>query len=183
MIDLVYFNFHNREEWRKWLEINHSKEKEIWVIIQKKNSPKIGLKYQEAVEEAICYGWIDSKMQSINIETFRQRFSPRRKNSIWSKKNKERAEKMIKEKKMKEAGFSTIKKAKQNGKWDTAYSSNMTLTIPEDLQKVLKQNDTTWENFNNFSNSTRLQLIYWINNAKKDETRKKRINEVVKKAT
>jgi len=183
MVDLNCFNFNNREEWRKWLENNNFKEKEIWVIIQKKNSPKIGLKYQEAVEEAICYGWIDSKMQSINTETFRQRFSPRRKNSIWSKKNKERAEKMIKEKKMKEAGFSTIKKAKQNGKWNNAYSSNMVLTIPENLQKALKQNKTTLKNFNNFSNSTKLQLIYWINNAKKEKTRKKRIKEIVKKAT
>lgn len=175
----VEFNFQNREEWRKWLENNYIKEREIWLIIQKKNSLKKGLKYQEAVEEAICFGWIDSKMQSIDSTTFRQRFSPRRKNSIWSKKNKERAEKMIIEKKMKDAGISTIKIAKENGQWNAAYSSNMVLTIPKDLQKALKQKKVTWVNFNKFSNSYKLQLIFWVNNAKKDITRRKRINEIV----
>jgi uncharacterized protein YdeI (YjbR/CyaY-like superfamily) len=90
---------------------------------------------------------------------------------------------MIKEKKMKEAGFATIEIAKQNGKWDAAYSSNMVMTIPKDLQKALMQNKLTWKNFNNFSNSVKIQYIYWINDAKKDETRQKRIIEVVKKAS
>lgn len=89
---------------------------------------------------------------------------------------------MIKEKKMKEAGFATIEIAKQNGKWDAAYSSNMVMTIPNDLQKALK-NKLSWKKFNNFSNSVKLQYIYWINNAKKDETRQKRIKEIVKKAS
>lgn len=183
MVDSIDFSFTDRKEWRKWLEHNYSKEKEVWVTIQKKNSPNNGLEYQEAVEEAICFGWIDSKMQSINDTTFRQRFSPRRKNSIWSKKNKERAEKMIREKKMKEAGFSIIKIAKQNGKWRSAYSSDMVLKIPKDLQKALKQNKAKWVKFNKFSNSFKLQLIFWINNAKKDTTRQKRINEVVNRAS
>jgi uncharacterized protein YdeI (YjbR/CyaY-like superfamily) len=183
MSNLFGQDFRDREKWHKWLENNHATEKEIWVIIQKKKSLKKGLKYQEAVEEAICFGWIDSKMQSIDAETFRQRFSPRRRNSIWSKKNKESAKKMIKEKKMKDAGFATIEIAKQNGKWDAAYSSNMVMTIPKDLQKALMQNKLTWKNFNNFSNSAKLQYIYWINDAKKEETIQKRINEVVKKAS
>ena len=183
MSDLSDQDFHNRKEWHRWLEKNHAAKKEIWVTIQKKNSLKKGLKYQEALEEAICFGWIDSKMQSIDPETFRQRFSPRRKNGIWSKKNKETAEKMIKEKKMKKPGFSTIEIAKQNGKWDNAYSSNMVMTIPKDLKKTLMQKKLAWKNFNNFSNSTKLQYIYWINDAKKEETRQKRINEILKRAS
>ena len=106
--------FTNRKEWRKWLEENHSFEKEAWVIIHKKESGKTGLKYQEAVEEALCFGWIDSKMQSLDASRFRQRFSPRKKNSIWSKSNKEKAEKMIQKGKMAQAGFETIKEAKSN---------------------------------------------------------------------
>lgn len=174
--------FQDFKEWRMWLEENHSSEKEVWVIIRKKNSGRKGLKYEEAVEEAICFGWIDSKMQSVDAESFRQRFSPRRKNSIWSKKNKETAEKMIKAGKMTQTGFAAINMAKQNGKWDAAYSSKMTLAIPMDLAEALKENGLAWENFNKFSNSTRFQYIYWVNSAKKDETRRKRIVEVVKKA-
>ena len=105
-------DFHDHKEWRTWLKRNHSSEKEVWVIIQKKKSERNGLKYREAVEEAICFGWIDSKMQSIDNNSFRQRFSPRKKNSIWSKKNKETAEKMIQEGKMKKSGFETINMAK-----------------------------------------------------------------------
>ena len=175
-------DFHEHEEWRTWLERNHSSEKEVWVIIQKKKSERNGLKYQEAVEEAICFGWIDSKMQSIDNNRFRQRFSPRRKNSMWSKKNKETAEKTIQEGKMKKSGFETINIAKQNGKWDAVYSSKDVPVIPKDLEKALKQNKLAWKNFNKFSNSTKLQYIYWVNSAKKDETKRKRITDIVKKA-
>lgn len=174
--------FKDQNEWHIWLEENHSSEKEVWVIIQKKNSGRKGLNYQEAVEEAICYGCIDSKMQTIDSQRFRQRFSPRRKNNIWSKMNKETAEKMIRTGKMSEAGLKTIKIAKENGKWDIAYSSQLASTIPSDLTESLKKNELAWRNFHKFSNSTRLQYIYWVTSAKKDETRRKRIVEVVKKA-
>lgn len=108
--------FIDRGEWRRWLEENHSSEKEIWAIVQKKNSGKKGLRYEEAVEEAVCFGWIDGKMQSVDAVRFRQRFSPRKKNSIWSKSNRERAEKMIQEEKMASVGFEAASAAKRNGK-------------------------------------------------------------------
>ncbi len=165
-----------------WLEDNHSSEKEIWAIIHKKKSGKKGLKYMEAVEEAICFGWIDSKMQSIDEFRFRLRFSPRKKNSIWSKKNKEIAETMIQLEKMKGAGFEIIAEAKRNGKWDSAYSSKAPLKIPKELLKALKENSIAWKNFDEFSNSTKLRYIYWVESAKKNETRRKRIINVVKKA-
>jgi uncharacterized protein YdeI (YjbR/CyaY-like superfamily) len=104
--------FLDRMEWYTWLEVNHSSEKEVWVIIHKKQSRKKGLKYPEAVEEAVCFGWIDGKMQSIDADRFRLRFSPRRRNSIWSKNNKETAERMIHAGKMTQAGFEAIEKAK-----------------------------------------------------------------------
>ncbi len=174
--------FLDRKEWRMWLEENHSSKKEIWVIIHKKKSGKKGLKYQEAVEEAICLGWIDSKMQSIDANRFRLRFSPRRKTSIWSKNNKETAEKMIQAGKMTQAGFRTINEAKRNGKWDSAYSSKVSSTIPSDLAKALKENELAWKNFKKFSNSTKFQYIYWVESAKRDDTRRKRIIDVVKRA-
>jgi uncharacterized protein YdeI (YjbR/CyaY-like superfamily) len=183
MSNLVDHNFPERREWRKWLKENQFSENEVWVIIYKKKAEKKGLKYQEAVEEAICLGWIDSRMQSIDSERFRLRFSPRRKNSIWSKKNKETAKRMIRAGKMTQSGLETINEAKRNGKWDTAYSSEMGSTIPDDLAKALKENELAWKSFKKFSNSTKLQYIYWVNSAKKVETRQRRINDVVGKAT
>lgn len=145
--------FLDREEWRRWLEKNHSSEKEVWVVIQKRKSKKKGIRYQEAVEEAICFGWIDSKMQRIDGLTFHQRFSPRKINSICSKKNKETAEKMIRTERMTEAGLKTIKEAKRNGKLNNAYSSEMASTLPKALEKALKENDLAWKNFKKLSNS------------------------------
>jgi uncharacterized protein YdeI (YjbR/CyaY-like superfamily) len=174
--------FLDRSEWRRWLQEHHSSEKEIWVLIHKKDSGKKGLKYEEAVEEAVCFGWIDGKMQSVDDFRFRQRFSPRKKNSPWSKSNKQRAEKMIQTGKMTPAGFETISEAKRNGKWDTAYSSSMVPSVPKDLEEALKKNGLSWMNFKSYSNSTKLQCIYWVNNAKKDETRRKRIANLVMKA-
>ena len=176
-------DFLDREEWRKWLEENHSSKKEIWVIIHKKKSGKEGLRYKEAVEEAICFGWIDSKMQSIDEIRFRQRFSPRKRNGIWSKNNKERAEKMIQIGKMKKAGFETVNEAKRNGKWNTAYSSKIPLIVPKDLSIALKEKELAGMKFNEFSNSTKLRYIYWVESARNNETRRKRIIEVVKKAS
>jgi uncharacterized protein YdeI (YjbR/CyaY-like superfamily) len=170
------------DEWRKWLEANHSLHKEIWVIIHKKNSGEKGLKYDEAVEEAICFGWIDGKMQRVDNIRFRLRFSPRKKNSIWSRSNRDRAEKTIQAGKMATSGFEAVSEAKRSGNWDRAYSSNMALTIPKDLTEALKENVTAWESFKRYPNSKKLQCIYWINNAKKDATRRKRITTVVMKA-
>ena len=183
MSEAINREFLDRKKWRHWLGENHSSIKEIWVIIHKKKSAKKGLRYQEAVEEAICYGWIDSKMQRIDTETFRQRFSPRRKISIWSQKNKDTTQKMIRMGKMTPAGFETISEAKRNGKWNAAYSSKAEATIPSDLAEALKEKEYVWKNFNRFSNSVKFQYVHWVKSAKKDETRRKRIADLVKRAT
>jgi len=182
MPETFELEFVDRCEWRRWLEENHSAEKEIGVIIHRKNSGSRGLRYEEAVEEAICFGWIDGKMQSLDAAMFRQRFTPRKKGSIWSKSNRDRAEKMIREEKMAPAGFEAVCEAKGNGRWNAAYSSKAALTIPEDLAEALKKNGVAWKNFCGFSNSTKRQYVYWVNSAKKDETRRKRIASVVLKA-
>ena len=174
--------FQDSNQWRNWLEKNHSSQTELWVIIQKKKSQKKGIKYEQALEEAICFGWIDSKMQSIDSDSFRLRFSPRRKKSIWSKKNKITAQKMIQSGKMAKPGLQAIQIAKQNGKWDRAYSSKVAPQIPKDLADALKQNDLAWKNFGGFSNSVKFQYVHWVTSAKRDATRQKRISEVVKKS-
>ena len=174
--------FANREEWRKWLQTHHRHDKEVWVVIHKKKSEQQGLRYPEAVEEAICFGWIDSKMQSIDAQKFRQRFSPRRKNSLWSQNNRERAEQMLHAGKMTQAGLTTIQKAQQTGHWETAYSSKQASPIPPDLVNALQKNTAAWTNFQLFSNSVKFQYIHWVQSAKKAETRRNRIRMVVDKS-
>jgi uncharacterized protein YdeI (YjbR/CyaY-like superfamily) len=175
-------NFKTREGWRDWLKKNHSRVNEAWVIIYKKNSEKDGLKYLEALEEALCHGWIDSKMNRVDEDTFRQRFSPRRKNSIWSKSNKELATRLIKEGKMTKAGYEAIQEGKRSGKWQDAYSSQTIPAIPHDLQKALQASQTAQERFKAFPNSTRLIYIHWILNAKRPGTRAKRIKQVIERS-
>jgi len=110
------------EEWRRWLHENHSKENEAWVIIQKVRSPNEGLSYEEAVDEATCFGWIDGKMRRLNDHEFTQRFSPRRPRSIWSRINRNRAERLIEEGRMTGAGLRAAEEAKRNGRWEKAYT-------------------------------------------------------------
>jgi uncharacterized protein YdeI (YjbR/CyaY-like superfamily) len=175
-------NFKTRTEWRDWLRENHLKMNEAWVIIFKKNSKKIGLRYSEAVEEALCYGWIDSKMNRVDEDTFRQKFSLRRKTSFWSKINKELALKLIAKKKMTKSGYEAIEEGKLSGKWQQAYTSKTTLKIPDDLQKALQASPKAQRNFQAFSNSTKLIYVNWVQSTKKPETRKKRNKQIVEKA-
>jgi len=152
------------------------------VILHKKNSKKDGLRYFEAVEEAICYGWIDSKMNRIDEDTFRQRFSPRREKAIWSKSNKELAIRLIKEGKMTKAGYEAIEEGKRSGKWQDAYTSKTTPKTPEDLQEALQASPKAQSNFQAFPNSAKLMYIHWIQSAKKPETRARRIKQAVERA-
>ena len=172
----------NRKEWRRWLENNHDMVEGIWLVFYKKHVVKVGISYDEAVKEALCFGWIDSTLKRIDDEKHKIRFTPRRKNSIWSEINKKRAEKLIKDKKMTKEGFSKIEEAKRNGKWESAYTSKKKPDMPSDLKRSLKENKKAWKNFNNFSNSVKINYIYWINGAKREATRKKRIEEVVFRA-
>jgi uncharacterized protein YdeI (YjbR/CyaY-like superfamily) len=174
--------FNNRNEWRRWLEKNHDEEGEVWLVLYKKHTGKDGLQLSGAVEEAICFGWIDSTLRRIDDERYMLRFSPRRKDSIWSKINKDRAERMTEEGMMTSAGLEKIENARQSGKWDSAYTSRMKPDMPEDLKGALLENREAWKNFNSFSNSHQLMYIHWINSAKREDTRKRRIREVVKRS-
>ena len=174
--------FKNRNGWRSWLEKNHKMSNEVWLVHYKKSSSKKNLNHFDAVEEAICFGWIDSKLKKIDDERFILRYSPRKTRSVWSKINKENAEKMISLGKMMPAGFDRIKEAKEQGFWDTAYTNLVKERMPSDLKNVLISNKTAWNNFQNFANSYRNMYIGWVKNAKTEETRKRRISEVVKRS-
>ena len=174
--------FNDRNEWRKWLEKNHLKASEVFLIHYKKSSGKGGLNHFDAVEEALCFGWIDSKLKKLDEERFILRYTPRKGKSVWSKINKETAERMIQSGKMTEAGMEKINLAKKQGLWQTAYTNIVKERLPSDLKKSLLENKVAWKNFQSFANSYRNTYIGWVKNAKTNSTRKKRICEVVKRS-
>ncbi len=143
----------NRNDWRSWLEKHYNSESEIWLIYYKNHTNKPRIPYDDAVEEALCFGWIDSIVKRIDDEKYKQKYTPRKKNSVWSQLNKKRSEKMIREGKMTDSGLASIETAKRNGKWQAAYSSKKIFEMPDYLEKALKKNKTARENFNNFARS------------------------------
>ncbi len=182
MSDNVSLAFKDRDGWRRWLEENHVRENEAWIIIQKARSPYPGVTYEEALDEALCFGWIDGKMRSLDENSFTLRFSPRRRNSVWSLSNVERAERLMETGRMVEAGYGAVEEAKRNGRLESAYTSRVSPQVPYDLEEAMKVNGEAWVNFQRFSNSVKLMYVYWVEEAKKEETRTRRIMEVVSRA-
>ena len=173
--------FKDKKQWRSWLENNHKNFTEAWLIHYKKSSSKKSISHIDAVEEALCFGWIDSKLKKVDEEKFILKYSPRKPKSVWSKINKEKAVELIASGKMTKAGLEKIEEAKKQGLWDKAYTNLVGEKLPFDLKISLMKNKTAWNNFQNFANSYRNMYIYWVNDAKTKETRKRRINEVVKR--
>ena len=172
-------SFPNREAWRAWLTENHQTDKGLWLLIRKKHAGKSGLTYLEALEEALCFGWIDGILKRIDDEKHMVRFSPRRKNSIWSQHNKRRVRKLIEEGRMTPAGLTRIKDAKANGQWTKAAVREDITVVPAELTDALAANEQARLNFENLAPSYRRQFIYWVAVAKRDETRRKRIAETI----
>jgi uncharacterized protein YdeI (YjbR/CyaY-like superfamily) len=168
----------NRQEWRDWLQKHHRSIDSVWVTIYKKQSKMTGLRYEEAVEEALCFGWIDGKMKSVDEDTFIQRFSVRKSDSIWSVSNRDRALRLMASGRMTDAGLAKIEAARRSGKWDQPVSVRQITVekpMPKDFEEALKKDHTAWEGFSRFSNSSRALYIYWVTSAKKLETRLNRI--------
>ena len=176
-------HFRSITDWRDWLSENYEGEDGIWLIIQKKASKKQGIHYEEAVLEAVAHGWIDGKMKSLNSDEFMQLFAPRRSGSVWSQSNRERVLWLISESRMTPAGFKAVEEAKANGRWDKAYSSSRGATeVPADLILALKKNKLAYDNFDTFPPSARFMYIHWVNEAKRQDTRERRIYTVVKRS-
>jgi uncharacterized protein YdeI (YjbR/CyaY-like superfamily) len=166
----------NRNDWRIWLEKNYETEKEIWLIYYKKHSSRPRIPYDDAVEEALCFGWIDSIIKKIDEEKFAQKFTPRKNNNKWSELNIKRVGKMIEEGKMTEAGLKKIDKTllnKEPGKKDSS-------TEPVScLEEALKDKVKAMEFFTSLAPSYKKQYINWTGSAKREETRMKRIKEAI----
>lgn len=171
--------FNNRDEWRAWLQNHHRTTKGVWLLHYKKEAKKSYLNHIEAVEEALCYGWIDSKLKKIDKERFILKYSPRKQKSVWSKINKDKAETLIRSGKMTRAGLKKIEEAKAHGLWDVAYSNKVKERIPSDLKQALQADSIAWSNFQHFANSYRNMYCGWVKAAKTKATRKHRIDIVV----
>ncbi|MDC1068778.1 YdeI/OmpD-associated family protein [Candidatus Kapabacteria bacterium] len=173
---------YDKKDWRKWLESNHTKKDAVWLIFYKKNSPKHNLSWSESVDEALCFGWIDSTKRSIDSEKFKQYFSKRKAKSNWSKINKNKVKYLIDKGFMREAGYKSIKIAKENGSW-TILDEVEALVTPKDLIEEFANHERSKEYFDSLSNSSKKILLHWIISAKRKETRQKRILEIVENAS
>lgn len=174
--------FEDRGAWRDWLRKNHSRKTEIWLLIHKKSAGRVGVAYEEAVEEAICFGWIDGKLRRIDDRRHVIRFTPRRAGSIWSESNRDRAERMIRRRRMTKAGLESVEVAKKNGRWAEARAPRKVPEIPDDLAEALGADDRAARNFEALARSYKSAYVYWVLGAKRPETRAKRIREVVARA-
>ena len=170
---------HNQLEWNDWLRLHHDSESEVWLQIRKARSIESGIGLNEAVEEALSFGWIDSKMYSLDSDKYILRFTPRKSGSVWSLINRKRAETLMAEGRMTEAGMETIREAQESGSWENAYSSKVKPDVPEDLIEALQKDPLARSNFEKWSNSQKLQAVSWVEQSRKAKTRENRINRVV----
>jgi uncharacterized protein YdeI (YjbR/CyaY-like superfamily) len=173
------FDATSRENWRKWLEKNHSAKKGVWLIYHKVHIGKPSIPYNDSIEEALCFGWIDGIIKKLDDERFCRRFTPRTKNSRWSQSNKKRAEKMIKEGRMTEAGMALIREAKQSGEWSKAHAEKGDLETPLFFKEALARNKKASDYFQTLASTYRRHFIGWVSSAKREETRTKRLAEAL----
>ena len=170
--------FKNDSEFRKWLHENHDKADGVHLIFYAVSHENESMRWEEAVRVALCYGWIDSTVKNIEPGKRRQYFCPRKPKSVWSKVNKDHIKELTAKDLMHESGLAAIKMAKKNGSW-TALDDVEKGIIPEDLQKGFDKNKTAFKNFLGFTRGQRKSYLYWLNQAKREETRQKRIKEIV----
>lgn len=168
----------DRAAWRKWLQANHGKSEGIWLALEKKGGPDHRLKLDEAVEEALCFGWIDSLPNKLDATRYLLLLTPRKPGSVWSKINKVRAERMIASGLMTAPGLAKIEAARNDGSWNSLDRVEA-MHMPDDLAAALAANREAKTNFEGFSASARKGLLYWIDSAKRAETRKERIARAV----
>jgi uncharacterized protein YdeI (YjbR/CyaY-like superfamily) len=169
----------NRDDWRAWLSQHHASEREIWLISYRKHTGKPSLPYDDAVEEALCFGWIDSIRKKIDDEKYAQLYTPRKSTTNWSALNKNRLRKLFKAGKMTPAGTAKIDAAVLEEIKKPAVPELEPQSVPEYLEQALQKHPTAWENFNNLAPTYRRQFIGWISEAKKEETRQKRLQKSI----
>jgi uncharacterized protein YdeI (YjbR/CyaY-like superfamily) len=177
--ELPTLPFESAAAWEAWLEAEHARTDGVWLKIAKKDSGVPTVTYEEAVEVALCFGWIDGQMRRFDERFYVQRFTPRRRASRWSKINREKAERLIAAGRMRPAGLAQVEAAKADGRWDAAYEGARTIAVPDDLQAALDANPKAAAFFATLKGSNRYAILYRVGDAKRPETRAKRIAHFV----
>ena len=172
-------SFDTEGQWREWLSKNCVSSNGIQLRIFKKNSGHKSISYDEALDEALCFGWIDSQKNKYDEISWIQKFTPRRKNSIWSKRNREHVARLIKAQRMTPAGLKEVEAAKNNGRWDSAYDSSKNMKIPLDFLRELKKNKKSYVFFQTLNKSNIYAISWRLATAKKTETREKRMRKIL----
>tara|TARA_R110002049_G_scaffold71370_1_gene183870 strand:+ start:32232 stop:32801 length:570 start_codon:yes stop_codon:yes gene_type:complete len=177
-LEIATLYFERDTDWYDWLLKNHEQTEGVYLIFYKVNHEKTSMRWEEAVKVALCFGWIDSTVKSLGNGKRQQYFTPRNEKSVWSALNKKHIETLISENLMHESGLKKIKIAKQNGSW-TALDAVEKGIIPKELQLQFDKNKEAFQNYNNFAPSYRKSYLHWLNQAKREDTRKKRINQII----
>jgi uncharacterized protein YdeI (YjbR/CyaY-like superfamily) len=177
--ELPIILFADQDELERWLEANHDSAEGVWLKIAKKSAREPSITYGEALELALCFGWIDSQKRGHDDQHFLQRFTPRRPRGRWSKINREKAEALIAAGAVRPTGMAEIEAAKADGRWDAAYEGQRTAQVPDDLQRELDANPAASEFFAGLDSANRYAVIYRLNDAKKPETRERRLRKFV----
>jgi len=173
--------FKTQRDFRDWLAENHDTSTEIWVGFWKKASGNTGMNYDESVDEALCFGWIDGRANSYDERSYMQRFTPRRAKSVWSRVNTHKVERLIKEKKMMPPGLIAVNLAKEDGRWKKAYDSPANAKVPADFLDELRKNKAAFEFFKTLNKSNIYHVAYQLQNAKKEVTRIRRMKTMIEK--
>jgi uncharacterized protein YdeI (YjbR/CyaY-like superfamily) len=171
--------FESKKKWADWLARQHDNSSGVWLKLAKKDSRIPSVTYEEALDVALCYGWIDGQKKGFDDQYWLQKFTPRGPKSIWSKINTEKAEKLIASGEMKPAGLQAIDAAKQDGRWEAAYSSQKNMAIPADFQAALDKNERAKGRFAKLKSAERYSFLFRIHHAKKPETRARHIQRFV----
>jgi uncharacterized protein YdeI (YjbR/CyaY-like superfamily) len=171
--------FKTQAHWHAWLEKNHEDLKGLWLHFAKKESGAVTVTYDEALETALCFGWIDGQLRTHDEKTFVRKFTPRRARSIWSKVNRAKAENLIKAGRMKPPGLGAIERAREGGEWDGAYDSSRTATVSPEFQAALDKSKNAAAFFTKLDGANRYAMLWRIQTARSPETRAKRIAEII----
>jgi uncharacterized protein YdeI (YjbR/CyaY-like superfamily) len=177
--DLPILRFASREEWRAWLAAQHATSAGVWLKLAKAGTGIASVTYAEALEVALCHGWIDGQKGGFDDEFWLQRFTPRKPRSRWSRINRDKATALIERGEMEPAGLREVDAAKADGRWDAAYEGQRTATVPDDLQRALDANPAAAAFFSTLDGANRYAILYRVQDAKKPETRARRIDKYV----
>ena len=171
--------FVSSSAWEEWLEDNHAESEGLWIKMAKKDAGIESVRYPEVLESALCFGWIDGRREALDERYFLQRFTPRRPRSKWSRINRDTAERLIADGRMRPAGLAEVERAKADGRWEAAYHGQRSITVPDDLKRELDARPKAKAFFAGLTSQNRYAILYRLQDAKKPETRARRLKEFV----